>query len=194
MTEAVFTQTRWSLEDLFPGPQCPELEAAFQQLEAQTTALEALRPTLREDLPESEFQAILDRIERLHDLASRLYGYANLLFSEDTRNTAAQTLVARVEQFLAELANRTLFFELWWKTLPDAAAERLLAVSGDRRYWLETLRRFRPHTLSEPEEKIINLKNVTGQSASNASMNPSPAAMSSNWWWTAKRKRSPAIR
>lgn len=165
MTEAVFTQTRWSLEDLFPGPQSPELEAAFQQLEAQTTALEALRPTLREDLPESEFQTILDRIERLHDLASRLYGYANLLFSEDTRNTAAQTLVARVEQFLAELANRTLFFELWWKALPDAAAERLLAVSGDRRYWLETLRRFRPHTLSEPEEKIINLKNVTGQSA-----------------------------
>ncbi|MGB9898416.1 M3 family oligoendopeptidase [Thermanaerothrix sp.] len=165
MTDAVFTQTRWSLDDLFPGPQSPELEAAFQQLETQTAALEALRPTLRDDLPESEFQAILDRIERLHDLASRLYGYANLLFSEDTRNTTAQTLVARVEQFLAELANRTLFFELWWKALPDAAAERLLAVSGDRRYWLETLRRFRSHTLSEPEEKIINLKNVTGSSA-----------------------------
>jgi oligoendopeptidase F len=44
-------------------------------------------------------------------------------------------------------------------------ADRLMANSGDFRYHLETIRRFKPHTLSEPEEKIINIKNITGQSA-----------------------------
>ena len=39
---------------------------------------------------------------------------------------------------------------------------RLLAVSGDLRYYLESLRRFAPYTLSEPEERVINIKNVTG--------------------------------
>ncbi|HSJ55453.1 MAG TPA: M3 family oligoendopeptidase, partial [Anaerolineae bacterium] len=34
--------------------------------------------------------------------------------------------------------------------------------SGDNAYYLESLRRFKPHTLSEPEEKVINLKDVNG--------------------------------
>jgi oligoendopeptidase F len=40
-----------------------------------------------------------------------------------------------------------------------------MSISGDYRYWLEEMRHFKPHTLSEPEEKIINIKNVTGSSA-----------------------------
>jgi oligoendopeptidase F len=63
------------------------------------------------------------------------------------------------------LENRTLFFSLWWKDLQDAAAERLMSAAGDYRYWLEEMRHFKPHTLTEPEEKIVNIKNVTGRSA-----------------------------
>ena len=51
--------------------------------------------------------------------------------------------------------------------MSDAAAERLMAGAGDYRYWLEEMRHFKPHTLSEAEEKIINIKNVTGVSALN---------------------------
>ena len=40
-----------------------------------------------------------------------------------------------------------------------------MAASGDYRYWLEEMRHFKPHTLTEAEEKIINIKNVTGSSA-----------------------------
>jgi oligoendopeptidase F len=42
-----------------------------------------------------------------------------------------------------------------------------MANAGDLRYHLETIRRYTPHTLSESEEKILNLKNVTGRSAVN---------------------------
>jgi oligoendopeptidase F len=37
--------------------------------------------------------------------------------------------------------------------------------AGDYGYWLEEMRHFKPHTLSEPEEKIINIKDVTGANA-----------------------------
>jgi oligoendopeptidase F len=70
-----------------------------------------------------------------------------------------------VEEHLTTLQNRLLFFDLWWQSVDEKNAERLMANSGDFRYHLETIRRFKPHTLSEPEEKIINIKNITGQSA-----------------------------
>ena len=58
-----------------------------------------------------------------------------------------------------------MFFSLWWKALDDENAARLMESSGDHRYWLEQMRNFKPYTLSEPEEKVINIKNVTGASA-----------------------------
>jgi len=45
-----------------------------------------------------------------------------------------------------------------WKNLTDAAAEKFMSASGDYRYWLEEIRHFKPHTLTEPEEKIINTR------------------------------------
>jgi oligoendopeptidase F len=49
--------------------------------------------------------------------------------------------------------------------LDDENAKRLLEDSGDYRYWLEQIRSLKPYTLSEAEEKIVNIKNVTGSSA-----------------------------
>jgi len=63
------------------------------------------------------------------------------------------------------MENRVLFFSLWWKELDDENAKRLMDASGDYQYYLEEIRHFKPHTLSEAEEKVINLKNVTGSNA-----------------------------
>jgi oligoendopeptidase F len=40
-----------------------------------------------------------------------------------------------------------------------------MAAAGDYRYYLEAMRHFKPHTLSEAEEKVVNLKDVTGSNA-----------------------------
>ena len=76
-------------------------------------------------------------------------------------------MIAKTDQLIGGSGNRTLFFSLWWKDLAEAVAERLMKNAGDYRYWLEEMRHFKPHTLSEPEEKIINTKNVTGVNALN---------------------------
>jgi oligoendopeptidase F len=167
MTTTTYTQTRWSLNDHFPAPDSPELQAVFQQIERQAGEFEALRPSLNETLSAGSFLEILDRLEAVHTLARRVDAYASLYFAEDTQNPAALSLLQRSDQFFAELSNRLLFFSLWWKELSDEAAAPYLAVAGERRYWLEEMRHFKPHTLSEAEEKIINIKNVTGVSALN---------------------------
>jgi oligoendopeptidase F len=160
-----YTISRWSLDRLFTGYNAPELEQAFGEMDTLATEFEAMRPRLIPEISKSDFMDIITRLEALHLRGSRLYAFAGLSFSADTQDQNAQTLVARVDQFMAILQNRTLFFSLWWKELDDENAARLMADSGDYRYWLEEMRHFKPHTLTEPEEKIINIKNVTGANA-----------------------------
>ncbi len=165
MMSVTYTQTRWSLADLFPSHESAQMQKAFSDLEASVAAFESRREQLSAEIPQDEFLAIMRELEQVNRQAWRIYGFASLYFSEDTQNQAALTLLAQVEQFMAGMQNRTLFFSLWWKELEDEPAGRLMVAAGDYRYWLEEMRHFKPHTLSEAEEKIINIKNVTGSSA-----------------------------
>ena len=98
-------------------------------------------------------------------IINKIYAFAGLSFAADTQDQNAQSLMGRVQQFVAEIQNRTLFFNLWWKEVDEKNAERLMDAAGDYRYYLEEMRHFKPHTLSEAEEKVVNLKDVTGSSA-----------------------------
>ena len=167
MASTPYTLTRWSLADLFPSQDGPEMKAAMGDLDARVSAFENRRGQLSAEINPSEFMGILRELEAIGRLQNRIYDYGALWFFADTQDQEAQTFLANTEQRMAELQNRTLFFSLWWKELDDAAAERLMADAGDYRYWLEEMRHFKPHTLTEPEEKIVNIKNVTGSSALN---------------------------
>ncbi|MBN2550409.1 MAG: M3 family oligoendopeptidase [Anaerolineales bacterium] len=158
----MYTQSPWSLSDLFPTHDSPEMKAAFADLEVKVAAFEKRRDQLSADLAVGDFLAIIGELEAIYHLGSRIRSFAGLSFSANTQDQTAQTFLAQAQQRIAAISNRTLFFSLWWKDLEDAPAERLMAASGDYRYWLEEMRHFKPHTLSEPEEKIINTKDTTG--------------------------------
>jgi len=167
LSKKSYIQAPWSLDELVPAPQNEHIESLFKQIEDAVSAFTAVREQLKSDLSAEAFNGLLDRLEKIYNLAQRLSGYANLLFSGDTQNETALNLLPRVEMFMAEQQNQMLFFELWWKGLDDENAARLMAAAGDRTYWLEDMRHFKKHTLSEGEEKIINIKNVTGFNATN---------------------------
>ncbi len=165
MTEQTFEQTRWSLADLLPAVEGPEFDQYLADLAAAVRELEASREALSPELSEESFARLMSLVETIAGLSQRLGYYGGLWFYTDTQDQDALAYRGRMEKLLTEVRNRTLFFELWWKGLDDAAAERLLAASGDNAYYLESLRRFRPHTLTEAEEKVINLKDVNGVEA-----------------------------
>jgi len=160
-----YSLTHWSLADLFPAADSPQMQSAFKTMDEKVVQFESVRSKLNENLSQADFLVIIRQMEDINSIGQRVYAFASLSFAEDTQNQAAQSRLARVQQYFAELSNRTLFFSLWWKALSDEAVERLMADSGDYRYWLEEMRHFKPHTLTEPEEKIINIKDVTGASA-----------------------------
>lgn len=161
MTELEKT-TGWSLKDLFSEPVEKGLEENFARLETAVNEFESMRGVLNADMSLEDFNLAIARLEVIARLRNRARAYAELSFAENTQSSAVLNLRDRVDQVLTEVGNRLLFFELWLKELPDEAAGRLIGQSGDVRYFLETVRRFRPHTLSEAEEKIINLKDVNG--------------------------------
>lgn len=165
MTEKTYTQSPWSLKDLFDSFEDPKIEEAYQTLTKNIEQFESYRDELKPDIPTERFLEIIQNWETGQKLAYRLYGFAELSFAANTQDQKAQISISRVQQFLAEMENRTLFFSLWWKALDDENAARLLEKSGDYRYFLEQIRNMKPYTLSEPEEKVINIKNVTGSSA-----------------------------
>ena len=165
MTEKTYTQSPWSLKELFDSFEDPAMNEAYAKLEKMVAEFEAHRECLKPDIEGDTFLAMIRMQENIVSLAYRVYGFASLSFAANTQDQKAQISMARFQQFSAEMENRTLFFSLWWKALDDANAKRLLEVSGDYRYWLEQMRNFKPYTLSEAEEKIINIKNVTGSNA-----------------------------
>ncbi len=160
-----YTIKKWDLSELFPGFGSPELESAFDNVEEQVASFEGVRGKLNPDIDAKTFLDVVRASEEATRIVNRIYVFAGLSFAADTQDQNAQSLMGRVQQFGAEMQNRTLFFNLWWKDLDDANAQRLMDASGDYRYYLEEIRHFKPHTLSEAEEKVINLKDVTGSAA-----------------------------
>ncbi|HFC11595.1 MAG TPA: oligoendopeptidase F, partial [Anaerolineae bacterium] len=158
----MYKQKAWSLDELFLGFDDPAIETTIEEMNALVVEIEAFRPKLTPTISPENLSVITTLMQKLTTAFYRLGGFASLSFSSDTRDQQAQILMARVGQLSADLQNRTLFFSLWWKELDEQNAARLLKTAGDQAYWLTKLRHDKPFTLTEAEEKIINLKDVNG--------------------------------
>jgi oligoendopeptidase F len=160
--EQVEKPTRWSLNDLLPEPVEQALEETFSKLEQALVEFEATQEILTPEITWQDFNIVLKKLEAITIQKSKVEGYADLSFAENTQSQAALNLRDRVDQVLTDSGNRVLFFEMWFKELSAEATQNLIEHSGDLRYFLETMVRFKPYTLTELEERMINLKDVNG--------------------------------
>lgn len=153
----------WDLESLVAGTSVDEL---LDRSEALTEELEGLRGRVAE-LTAEELAAAMRTMAELQEAQGRAGYYAMLRFSEDTSDPERGALMMKVQERSTSLATRLVFFELEWAELDDARAEELLA---DPRldfcaHHLRSVRRYRDHLLSEPEEKLLTEKSVSGADA-----------------------------
>ncbi len=114
-----------------------------------------------------EFAAAIAELQEISELASRSGHYAMLRFSIDTADPQIGALMQRMQEKSTAIETQLLFFELEWAALEDDTAEALLAADGidTARHFLRSARRYRPHLLSEPEEKLLSEKAISGRSA-----------------------------
>ncbi len=160
-----YEQTGWSLKELIGSFDEGDISDALAAVSETAGKIEALREKLSPDMPDEVFRGGLALLEEFSHRAMLLNGATALWFSADTQNQEALALLGRVEQALTEAGNRIMFFSLWWRKLDSKNAGRLMEGTGDLRYHLYQQRLFSDHTLTEPEEKLISIKDVNGVGA-----------------------------
>jgi oligoendopeptidase F len=159
-------QVAWDLETLLPAEGETGVDRLLDEIDALAADLEQARGTVA-DLDADGLVALLGKFADLYDKIGRVGNYAGLRFAVDTSDPKIAALMQRVEERSTAVATRLLFFDLEWAALDDAKVDELLADDrlGFARHHLRSLRRYRPHLLSEPEEVVLTEKSVTGASA-----------------------------
>jgi oligoendopeptidase F len=157
----------WDLSDLYAGPDDPRLESDLAGALAAAQAFAERHRGRLASLDAAGLAAALDELEALEEPAHRAGAYAQLLFAADTAAPRHGALLQHVQERASGIRNALVFFELEWVALEDARAERLLAdpALARRRHLLATMRRYRPHLLTEPEEKLLEEAANTGARA-----------------------------
>jgi oligoendopeptidase F len=119
------------------------------------------------ELDGAGLQEAMHELAGVHELVGRAGTYAALRFSTDTAEPANGALLQLAQERATAIETTLVFFELEWAALSDQRAEELLAGEGLDfcRHHLRNVRRYRDHLLSEPEEKILAEKALTGSSA-----------------------------
>ncbi len=160
---------QWDLQELYSAPDDPRIEADLTEARRQA---EAFAQKYRGKIASGELDGralaqVLAEYEALAELEHRPSFYASLLFAGDTQNTKVQRLVQHTREVATDIANVLVFFSLELIGIDDQQAARLFAAPEMVRYhhYVEVVRRFKSHTLSEREEQLLNQKQLTSSSA-----------------------------
>src|SRR5712664_1108991 len=160
---------RWDLSALFKSPTDPAIEATLAEALKRARAFEERYKGKVVSLPAKDFAAMRRQLEDDEELAAKPDVYAYLLHSQNTGDPAAGRLLARVREAGAERGRHLVFFTLELAQISDEQAARLYAEPESTRYRhvVEEARKFRPHQLSEPEERVLTDYSPVGNAAWN---------------------------
>ena len=160
-------EVAWDLSDLYDGPDDSRLQAALDEAK---TATDTFRERYHGKVAELDAAALAEAVterERIESMVDRVMTFAQLRFSTNMADPPRGALVQRIQEAAAALSTQLLFFGLEWAAVEDDRAAELLADPAVEHYrhWLTALRRYRPHLLTEPEERIMTEKSVSGVSS-----------------------------
>jgi oligoendopeptidase F len=160
-------EVAWDLSDLYKSPDDPRLDEEVADAESSAAVFRERYHGKVASLDAAALAEAVAERERIESAMDRPLTYAHLNFATDMGEPARGALVARLQEKAAALETQLLFFALEWAAVEDAVADALLE-SPDLDHWrhfLHGLRKYRPHLLTEPEERILTEKTVSGSSA-----------------------------
>ncbi len=166
-TDPELEQTAWELDSLVGGEGAEGVDSRLAEALERSRTFAARYAGKLGELDSAGLVEAMRELAAIQELVGRAGYYAALNFATDTADPANGALLQRVQEQETAIQTTLLFFELEWAALDDAAVEPLLAGDGLEfaRHHLRNVRRYREHMLSEPEEKILAEKSLTGANA-----------------------------
>jgi oligoendopeptidase F len=160
----------WDLHDLYSSVDDPrithDLDSALQRAQAFEAAYRG-QINIEGGPPPEVLLTALHELESLFEQMDRPTVYASLVHAAKTDDPRHGALLVRTREQRTVINKHLIFFDLEWVKLADAPAHTLIhhPLLAKYRHYLEQKRAWRPHYLSEPEEKILEEKAVTGRAA-----------------------------
>ncbi|NIQ12923.1 MAG: M3 family oligoendopeptidase, partial [Candidatus Dadabacteria bacterium] len=109
----------------------------------------------------------IKEIESISEKCGKILSFAHLLFAADTSDPKIGAFLQSTQEKITQIRKILLFFDLEWVNLPDKRAKIYIndPILKKYKHYLEHERAYKPHTLSEAEEKIMAEKSNTGSKA-----------------------------
>jgi oligoendopeptidase F len=157
----------WNLDDLIAPPADKGIDTLLAEAEQSVSQFAARYRGKVAGLDAAQMRALLTEYEALIESVGRAETYASLSWSTQSDDPARGALLQKVAEKQSQLSQKALFLDLEWANAPDDAARKLIddPLLSRWRHWLVISRRYKPHLLTEPEEKILAEKSVTGRQA-----------------------------
>ncbi len=160
----------WDLGDLYAGVDDPridqDLQTALQRAKAFETAYRG-KINVPGGPAADLLAAAMHELEELSEQRDKPLIYASLTHAAKSDDPQRGALLSRTQEQAVAVNQHLIFFDLEWVHLPAEAVRPLLDAPalGRWRHYLDQKRAWKPHFLSEPEEKIHDEKMITGRAA-----------------------------
>jgi oligoendopeptidase F len=153
----------WDLSKLFATDQ--GWEHGLEEFRGRIDKMKAYQGSLG-----SSSDTFFEAISRLHELsllAERLGYYAQLRYSEDAGDSSRQERFSRFMQAATQFETVTSYIAPEIQTISEETVRTYMAEErmADYRVYLERLLRYKPHILSENEERLLAMQEEANQTA-----------------------------
>src|SRR5438477_479257 len=160
----------WDLRDLYGGVADPRLSHDLEAAMARAQAFERTYRGKIASLDENGAATLLSaaqELESLYELMDKPAVYASLVHAAQSDVPSHGALLSKTREQGTAINKHLIFFDLEWIKVPDGVAQALMADRhlGKYRHYLEQKRVWKPHRLSEGEEKVLEEKAITGKAA-----------------------------
>ncbi len=167
LSDPELLETEWDLGPLVDGEDGAGVDRMLDEATARATTFADTYAGKVAELDAAGLESAMHELARINELVGRASSYASLRFATDTADPERGALLQRVQERATEIETKLLFFELEWAAVDDGRADEVLRADGLDfcRHHLRSARRYRPHLLSETEEKVLAEKSISSQSA-----------------------------
>ncbi len=157
----------WNLDDLVSPPVSEAADAALAAADQRMDQLAAKYRGRVAGLGAPQMRALLQEYESIIDMSGKVESFASLSWTSQSDDPARGALLQKVRERHSRLSQKAVFLEIEWANAPEEDARRLIEdpLLSRWRHWLVISRLYKPHLLSEPEERILSEKSVNGAQA-----------------------------